>query len=115
MDRRSLFEDNNQKEKISCISFVSTFGPESGKIADILRKHWGILQRGCPQIDEFKEPELMSYRRPPSLKDKLVRSDVRNDRKSVWSHFGPPKMWNFPYLGCLSCNYMIRDDVLRQG
>lgn len=56
IDRRKHLCSSNRQKSLKRIPFVSTFSPESGKIANIIRKHWDLLQRGCPTIDEFKQP-----------------------------------------------------------
>lgn len=66
------------------------------------------------RIDEFREPPLLSYKRSPSLRDKLVKSDVGPRNKTGQMFFGPPKAGNFPCLGCASCNNMLRGDEFTQ-
>lgn len=68
------------KRELKRTPFVSTYCRDSGRISNILRKHWSILQ-GCPNIDEFKQLPLMSDRRAPNLRDKLVKSDVGSKKK----------------------------------
>lgn len=94
-DRRYLLCGTTRRNSGNRIPFVSTFGLDRGKIANVLRKHWGLLQKRCPTIEEFKAPPLMSYRRAISVKGKLVKADI-GSRK--------------PCQGFSCCNNMVRGD-----
>lgn len=59
IERNTLFIKKVRKRD-ERIPFVSTYGVDSGRIANTLRKHWGILQKGCPNIVDFQRPPLMS-------------------------------------------------------
>lgn len=87
---------------------MSTFGPHSGKISNILCNQWSLVQQGFPKVEAFKfppPPPLMSYKRDRNLRDTLVRSDI-----------GPPKServqctCNFPCLHCACCDNLIKGD-----
>lgn len=89
---------DTKKERVP---LVLTFGPHSGKISNILRKHWPMVKQGCPKVEAFKLPTLMSYKRDWNIRDMLVRSDVGSMKKeSIQTTLIPPKMGNFPSLHC---------------
>lgn len=97
LDRTQLQVIRNTRR----IPFVSTLGQDSGRITQVIRKHWGILREGCPTVDKFKEFPLMAYKRSANLCDKLEKADVwHSKREVVPSFFGTPKKGNFPCLGC---------------
>lgn len=78
-------------------------------MSNILRKHWSIVQQGCPNIEAFKSPPLMSYKRDRNLRDDLVRSDIEPKRtESIQRTLMPAKMGNFPCLQCACCNNLVK-------
>lgn len=107
INRNTLLKNIQRKEVPKRIQFVTTYGPDSGRVANIVRRKWHILQRGCPTVEEYNNPPFMSYRRAPCLKDHLVKSDI-GSFKSSRRWFGPMKMGNFPCLGWACCNHMVR-------
>ena len=57
--------------------FVVTFDPRLPSIGKILKKHWRTMVTNDPSLKEtFPEPPLVAYRRPKSIRDKLIRSEV---------------------------------------
>lgn len=93
------------------VPFVSTFGPQSGKISKILRKHWPMITQGCSNIKAFNHPPLMSYKKDRSLRDSLVKSDVGTQRvESIQRTLAPVKLGNFPCLHSACCNNMTKGD-----
>lgn len=62
------------KETQKRLPFVSTYNNLSPKITNILNKHWPTLRRSYLNILEFQQPPLMSFRRPPNLRDCLSQN-----------------------------------------
>lgn len=56
-------------------------------------------------------PPLMSYRKAPSLRDKLVKSDIGTSRRDTQTTCGPPRKGNFPCLNSTFCNNMLKGDT----
>ena len=56
--------------------FVMNFDPRLPSIPDIVKKHWRSMTQD-PRLKEiFPEPPLVAYKRPPNIRDKLIRSKV---------------------------------------
>ena len=52
------------------------FDPRLPSIPDIVKKHWRSMTQD-PRLKEiFPEPPLVAYKRPPNIRDKLIRSKV---------------------------------------
>lgn len=54
LDRDGLLKARRLERKTSQIPVVSADGSDSGNISNTLRKYWGILQKGCPEIKSSK-------------------------------------------------------------
>ncbi|XP_073398705.1 uncharacterized protein [Dendrobates tinctorius] len=97
------FEKSNKSDKR--IPFVNTYHPYSRKIQTTINKHWGLLSRSYPEIEEFQKPFLPCYRRPRNLKHNLVRADIGSNIKIPRQMFlQTQKQGTFPCLSCLQCN-----------
>lgn len=103
-----LHRTSDGQPKVKHIPLVSIFGPMSGQISHIVRQHWGLLQKGCPEVEGFKQLPLMSYKR-----DSSVRTDVGPQKPiMIQCTFVPAKMGNFPCLHCACCNNLTKGDSL---
>ena len=56
--------------------FVINFDPRLPSIPTIVKKHWRTMVQD-PRLKEiFPEPPLVAYKRPPNIKEKLIRAKV---------------------------------------
>lgn len=102
-------KDETKKKRIP---FVSTYGTHSGQVSNIIRKHWKLLQMGCPDMEAFGIPPLMSFKRDKNLRDSLVQADIGSQKTKVAQRtLLPSKMGNFPCLHCSCCNNLIKGDT----
>lgn len=76
MTRPSVLKGYIHKKAQKRIAFLSTYNNLSHKISNILNRHWPILCQSFSNMEEFKKPSLMSYRRPTNLRDRLVKSEI---------------------------------------
>ncbi|XP_053556335.1 vomeronasal type-2 receptor 26-like [Bombina bombina] len=74
--RASLLKDKTKVKKILRMIFVNEYSPWSSQIQRILHKHWHILQISNPDVKEFENLPMATYRRGRNLKDTLVKADV---------------------------------------
>ena len=58
------------------VVFAITYDPRLPSISKIFRKHHEVLKEDPAMATIFPEPPLVAYRRPQSLRDKLVKSKV---------------------------------------
>lgn len=112
MDRNNLLCLIRQNRvKTERIPFVSIFGPQSGRISNVLRKHWSLIQQGCPNVEAFKFSPLMSYKRDRNPRDALVISDIGHQRtEDTQCTLMAVKMGDFPCLHCACCNNLTKGD-----
>ncbi|CAJ0931144.1 unnamed protein product [Ranitomeya imitator] len=107
---RAVLREKKIRVRDKRIPFVTTFSTVSGHVKNMILKHWHILHQGLPDIEEFTLPPILSYKRGRNLKDKLVKSDIGSTVVSLQRTLAPPKLGNFPCLGCACCGNMIKGD-----
>ena len=57
--------------------FAVTYDPRLPSLPGILKKHWRTMVGEDPYLKEvFPLPPLVAYKRPPNIKDKLIRSKI---------------------------------------
>jgi len=58
------------------VPFVITYHPALSNLSNIVREHWPTIQKHPELCQIFKEPPVLAFRKPKSLKDILVRADI---------------------------------------
>ena len=72
-----------KKKKVNNrVPFVLTFHPAFKNLSSIMREHWQSLQKHQTLSKIFPEPPVLAFRRPKSIKDRLVRADIKVKRDS---------------------------------
>ena len=61
-------------KSVNRVPLVTTFNPRTTFIAEIAKRNWNFLQSKERLSLIFKKPPLVAYRRPKSLRNRLVRS-----------------------------------------
>ena len=56
--------------------FAITFDPRLPSISGIVQRHWRTMVKDPHLSEAFPLPPLVSYRRPPNVRDKAIRSKV---------------------------------------
>ena len=56
--------------------FAITFDPRLPSISGIVKKHWRTMVKDPHLSETFPLPPLVAYRRPPNIRDKIIRSKV---------------------------------------
>lgn len=68
-----------EREPTDRIPLVTTFNPHTTFIAEIAKRNWNFLKSKERLSLIFNKPPLVAYRRPKSLRDRLVRSRFVNE------------------------------------
>jgi hypothetical protein len=55
------------------MQFVITYHPSLSNVSNIVREHWTTIQKHPELCKIFKEPPVMAFRKPKTLKNILVR------------------------------------------
>ena len=56
--------------------FVVSYDPRLPSITKIVTRHWRTMHQDPYLADVFPLPPLVAYRRPPNIRDKLIRAKV---------------------------------------
>ncbi|CAJ0947156.1 unnamed protein product [Ranitomeya imitator] len=95
------------------IPFVHVFHPLVPKIHSIIKRHWPLLAKSYPSIPPFKEPVLVCNKRPPNIRDKLVRADAGSKRPTTKQRvLSTRRNGTFPCLNCAACSNVIKSDTV---
>jgi hypothetical protein len=65
------------------VPLVVTYHPNLPKLQEIITRHWPVIQSNSRLQKALPERPLISYRRPPSLKDTLVRARVSQPKTQL--------------------------------
>ncbi len=76
----------------------------SHEIKRIINQNWGIIQ-SLREIF-FQEPPMVSYRKAPTIKDKVVRSYLPAMKRTTWLARGI--QWMFNRGHCNHCDNVIQ-------
>ena len=108
LERRNLFEKSPRQTKSGQIFFSTQYSTHAYDIKRIIQKNWSILQSDPDLRPVFSDSPSFSFRRAPTLKDKLVRSYLPASPKETWLQ--PPPEGNFRCGHCNHCSNMIKSN-----
>ena len=74
------------------IIMVNTYHPHDNSLKDIVKHNWGILGKSHKTNFLYKKHLMIGYRRPPNLRDLLVKADCR-PKKPVSKLLANPPVW----------------------
>ncbi|CAJ0968324.1 unnamed protein product [Ranitomeya imitator] len=102
---------SQRDQNASRLAFVNTYHPFNNLINTCVTRHWDILKKAYPHIKEFNSIPIISNKRCPSIRDKLVRADVGSSKRELTQRvFSTPRNGTFPCLVCLQCSNIIKGD-----
>ena len=67
--------ENNQDKDIP-LMFITTYNKAKPNFKELSSKHWPYLGRSSTTSELVKQDFMITYRKPPSLKDMLVRAKI---------------------------------------
>ena len=74
--REHLLETIDNTTKDLPLMFITTYNRANPNFKELISKHWASLGRSSATRDFEQKKFMVTYRRPPSLKDQLVRARV---------------------------------------
>ena len=80
MERDEALQYKKKKEN-ERVPFVLTFHPRLRKLGTILHKHFHLLQSNERLRLAFTQPPMVAFRRLKNLRDMLVHSKMREEKK----------------------------------
>ena len=83
LTRETLFSDTtNNRDSNALLMFITTYNSANPNFRELISKHWTYLGRSSATRELGRQDIMITYRKPPSLKDMLVRAKVPQ-RKST--------------------------------
>ena len=77
MKREELLDDQRKKKDQNRVIFACNWHPSLSQLPQVLRKHFYILQNDTRLKQIFKEVPLVAFRRAKTVRNTVVRSDIR--------------------------------------
>ena len=85
MNRMDLLKDNQKRKRDPQTIFVCNWHPSLSRIPSILKQHYHILQSDERLSNVFQEVPTVAFRRPRTIRNHLVRNDIRPAEKKASS------------------------------
>ena len=77
VNRESLLDGNTgNKDTKAPLMFITTYNSANPNFREIISKHWSFLGRSSATRELSNQDIMVTYRKPPSLKDMLVRAKI---------------------------------------
>lgn len=88
------------------IYFSTRFSTEAFSIRNIIRKNWGLIQCDDTLREVFPDPPIFTFKKAPTLGDKLVHSHLLAKERDTWL----PRVPNgtFKCGHCKQCDIVIK-------
>ena len=77
MNRADLLKENQKKKKDPQTIFVCDWHPSLSKMPSILKQYFPVLQADERLSKIFTEPPSVAFRRPKTIRNILVRTDIK--------------------------------------
>ena len=74
--------ENNEDKNIP-LMFITTYSRANPNFKELFSKHWAYLGRSSATSELEKQDFMIAYRKPPSLKDMLVRAKIAQPRTTT--------------------------------
>lgn len=100
-----------RKQDPDRVVFSIMYDPRLPSISHILNKHYRTMVTTDPKLKEiFPKPPMVAYRRPPTIKDKLIHSKLpeQRNRRSLRQLKGMKKC-----LKCVNCSYVKEGKIVK--
>ena len=74
--RQLLFSTETNHDTKIPLMFITAYSRDNPSFMELISKHWSYLGRSSATRELGKQDFMMTYRKPPSLKDMLVRARI---------------------------------------
>ena len=89
--RTQLLTKKPTEDKEIPLMFITTYNKTNPNLKEIISKHWACLGRSSATRDLSKRDFMITYRKPPSLKDMLVKAKLTQPRQKTNKECKRPK------------------------
>ena len=75
--------------------FITTYNSANPNFRELISKHWSYLGRSSATSELGRQDIMITYRKPPSLKDMLVSVRIPQPRSTTHKHCTRPKTYKY--------------------
>ena len=82
--RETLLADTTgNQDSNTPLMFITTYNSAKSNFRELISKHWSYLGRSCATRELCTQDIMVTYRKPPSLKDMLVRAKITQSERTI--------------------------------
>ena len=81
--RDQLLSTKDNENKDVPLMLITTYNRTNPNFKELISKHWAYLGRSSATREFGKRDFMITYRKPPSLKDMLVRTKIAQPRSTT--------------------------------
>ena len=86
-----LLETRNNQETNPPLMFITTYSSVNPNFRELISKHWSYLGRSSATRDLGRQDIMITCRKPPSLKDMLIRAKITQPKSTTYKGCNRPK------------------------
>ena len=83
LSRKDLLEDRQRDRKDAQTIFVADWHPVLSTLPTILKRNFHIVENDPELSNIFRTRPLVAFRRPKTIRNHVVKNDIRRERKPV--------------------------------
>ena len=110
VDRSSLLEYKEKGEKSQRVPLVINYHPNFKQAPSILHKNWNLIQKDQTLSKLFPSTPVTAYRRPKSLRDILVKANIKKKSNS-----SPGGYTRCNRTNCLCCKAALTESTFQSA
>ena len=104
--REQLLHTENSATKDVPLMFITTYNRANPNFKELISKHWAYLDRSSATREFGQKDVMVTYRKPPSLKDQLVRARITQPKHNATQGCKRPN-------SCKYCKKISRSGKIR--
>ena len=93
--REQLLTPENNEDKNIPLMFITTYSRANPNFRELFSKHWACLGRSSATREFRRKDFMITYRKPPSLKDMLVRAKIAQPRSTSYRDCKRSNIWKY--------------------
>ena len=86
-----LLDTGHNQDTNPSLMFITTYNSANPNFSELISKHWSYLGRSSATRELGRQDIMITYRKPPSLKDMLVRAKIPQPRSITHKGCTRPK------------------------
>ena len=83
--REQMLTPENNEDKNRTLMFITTYSRANPTFKELFSQRWAYLGRPSATREFGRKDFIITYRKPPSLKDMLVRAKIAQPRTTTYN------------------------------